>query len=416
MKRTAADRTARQPKPVERVEVNEKGTKKRIVLLIVAILVALGAFGYAIGTLTKVETGWYVIEATSASEMNCAQDFVFRYYLGHSGIGAAAENKALSMLYTEATEKAYQIFNARENSLPYNNIYFLNRNLNQPVQVDEALYDAFALVEKTGSRYMYLGPAFQEYHSLFFCTEEWETEGFDPYRNEDQKAYLAQVAAFANDPAHIQLQLMGENTVQLNVSEAYQAFAKEYGIRDYLDLYLMQDAFIIDYLANTLQEAGYTMGVLSSYDGYTRCLSEKALDYANPVYAQVDALHVTEVARVQYPGGTSMVQFHSMPINPQKELYYFQFKNGDTRTAYLDEKDGLCKEALPLLSATSRDMGCAETALRLMPLYAADVLDTKALQTLAEEGIYPLYCENNTVFAADPQMTVNILTEGYTLH
>ena len=180
MKRTAAERTANQPQPVERVNVNEKGTKKRVVLLIVAILVALGAFGYGIGTLTNVETGWYVIEATSASEMNCAQDFVFRYDLGHSGIGAAAENKALSMLYTEATEKAYQIFNARENSLPYNNIYFLNRNINKPVQVDAALYNAFALSEETGSRYMYLGPAFQEYHSLFFCTEEWETEGYDP--------------------------------------------------------------------------------------------------------------------------------------------------------------------------------------------------------------------------------------------
>ena len=145
MKRTAANRNANHPKPVERVEVNETGTKKRIVLLIVAILVALGAFGYGISTLTKVETGWYVIEATSASEMNCAQDFVFRYQLGHSGVSAAAENKALTLLYTDATEKAYQIFNARENSLNFKNLYYLNRTPNKPVQVDAALYEAFEL-------------------------------------------------------------------------------------------------------------------------------------------------------------------------------------------------------------------------------------------------------------------------------
>lgn len=415
MKRTAADRTANQPQPVERVNVNEKGTKKRVVLLIVAILVALGAFGYGIGTLTNVETGWYVIEATSASEMNCAQDFVFRYDLGNSGISAAAENKALSMLYTEVTEKAYQIFNARENSLPYNNIYFLNRNINQPVQVDAALYNAFALSEETGSRYMYLGPAFQEYHSLFFCTEEWETEGYDPYQNEDQKAYLARIAAFACDPAHIQLQLMGDNTVQLNVSEEYQAFAKEYGIWDFLDLYLLKNAFIIDYLADTLQNAGYTRGVLSSYDGYTRCLSEQGFTYANPVYAPVDALHVTEAARVQYPGGTAVVQFHSMPLNTQKELYYFQFKNGDTRTAYLDEKDGLCKAAIPFLSVTGRERGCAEMALQLMPLYAAETLDMHALQALEGEGIYPLYCDGNVIHITDPAMTAEAVEEGFSI-
>ena len=415
MKRTAANRNANHPKPVERVEVNETGTKKRIVLLIVAILVALGAFGYGISTLTKVEKGWYVIEATSASEMNCAQDFVFRYQLGHSGVSAAAENKALTLLYTDATEKAYQIFNARENSLNFKNLYYLNRTPNKPVQVDAALYEAFELMERLGSRYLFMGPAYQEYHSLFFCTEDWETEGFDPYQNPDQKEYLTRIASFANDPNHIRLELMGDCTVQLHISEEYQAFAQENGIKDYLDMYILQDAFIIDYLAKTIQDAGYTMGVISSHDGYTRCLSEERLEYGNALYAQADAFHVAEAARVYYPGGTAMVQFHSMPLNTQKELYYYQFKNGDTRTAYLDLQDGLCKEALPFLTATARDMGCAEAAMRVLPLYAADTLDKAALHALTKEGVYPLYCEGNVIFSFDPAVIVKDVAQGYEL-
>lgn len=414
MKRTAADRTARQPKPVDRVEVKEGGTKKRVVLLIVAILVALGAFYYSVSTLTKVEGGWRVIEATSASEMNCAQNFVFRYYLGHGNMGAAAENKALTLLYTEATEKAYRVFSAREDFLDCKNLFTLNRSLNQPVQVDPALYAAFEQMEEMGSRYVYMGPAYQEYNSLFFCTEDWETAGFDPYQNEDQKNYLQQVAAFANDPAHIQVELMGENTVQLNVSQAYQDFAREYGIRDYLDLYILQDAFVIDYLADTLEKAGYTMGVLSSHNGYTRCLSEKALEYVNPLYAQVDPFHVTQAAQVHYPGGTNVVQFHKMRLNSQKELYYYQFENGETRTAYLDMQDGLCKATLPLLTATSRETGCARMAIRLLPFYAADALDREGLHALAGEGIYPLYCDGNSILSFDPEMTVDAVAEGYT--
>mgnify|MGYP000381736068 CR=1 FL=1 len=415
MKRYAAERSANQPKPVEKVEVKEGGTKKRIVLLIVAILVALGAFTYAISTLVTVEKGWRVIEATSASEMNCAQDFTFQYYLGGSGANAAAENKELSMLYTKATEDAYQIFNAREASLTYNNLYYLNRRPNQPVQVPQELYAAFELVEKTGSRYMYLGPAFQEYHSIFFCTEDWETESFDPYQNEDQKAYLQAVAQFAADPAHVQVQLMGDNTVQLYVSESYLAFARENGIVDFVDLYLLQDAFIVDYLAETIEKAGYNRGMLSSYDGYTRCLSESQISYTTPLYNPVDATHVEKAADVQVMGGTALVQMHSMPFNARKELYYYQFKNGDTRTAYLDEKDGLCKAAVPVLFATSREMSCAEAALRLMPFYAADTLDENGLKALEAEGLYPLYCEGKNLLSADPQVTLKPVTEGYTV-
>ena len=405
-----------QPKPIETVELNETGTKKRVVLFIVAIIVALGAFWYGISNLTKVEAGWYVIEATSASEMNCAQDFEFRYYLGHSGVNSAAENKALNLLYTQATEDAYKIFNARESFADCKNLHYINRHPNEPIRVGKALYEAFTLMEETGSRYMYLGPALQEYNNLFFCMEDSEAENVDPYLNEEQKAYIARVAEFAGNPEHIQLQRMENNTVQLYVSDAYLAFAKEWGITDYLDLYILQDAFIIDYLADKLIQEGYTKGVISSYDGYTRCLGDETLMYGNEVYSQPQAGIASVTAQVRYPGNTALVHFHQLQLNSVRELYYYQYQNGETRTAYLDEKDGLCKAALPFLTATSPEAGCAEMALRLMPLYAADALDRDGLHALADEKIYPMYCDGNTLYSFDPQMKVVKIAEGYSVN
>ena len=66
MKRTAPDRTAYQPKPVERVEVHEGNIKARIIFLILAVLIAVIAFSFAIGSATKVDTGWREIEAATA--------------------------------------------------------------------------------------------------------------------------------------------------------------------------------------------------------------------------------------------------------------------------------------------------------------------------------------------------------------
>ena len=283
MKRTAPDRTAYQPKPVERVEVHEGNIKARIILLILAILIAVIAFSFAIGSATKVDTGWREIEADTA-EMNCSQDFEFNYYLGGSGISATAEIKAIVSLYTHATETAYRVFNTQEVFEGTNNLFFLNRNINTPVQVDPLLYQAFELIHRLESRYVYLAPVYAEYHSLFYCNDDWETVGYDPYQNADMAGYFQQVADFARDPASVNVELLGNNTLQLNVSEAYAAFAKENGVVNYVDFYWMKDAFIIDYLAQVMEDNGYNRGAISSYDGFVRTLSAGQLSYSFNLY------------------------------------------------------------------------------------------------------------------------------------
>lgn len=413
MKRTAPDRTAFQPKPVERVEVNESHTKARTIIVVLAIVIAVVAFTYAIGSMFHVDSGWRTIEATTSGEMNCSQDFQFDYYLGGSGMSAAAELKAITALYTQATETAYNAFNGYELGKGTNNLFFLNRNVNTPVQVDPALYQAFELVERLGSRYVYLAPVYAEYNSLFFCTEDWETEGFDPYQNEDVRAFMGQAAAYARSPEHVSLELMGENTLQLTVSEEYLAFAREYGIVNLVDFYWMKDAFIIDYLAQVMEESGFNRGAISSYDGYVRCLSADQLSYSFHFYDQYDGSKLCKAARLTYTGGTSLVHLHSFRLNAQKELYYYQFADGTVRAPYVDLADGLNKSAVPAMIGTSRTAGCAEQLLRLLPYYAADTLDTAGLQTLPDEGIYPLYCVERSIITTSPDVAVDEVLDGY---
>lgn len=412
MKRTAPDRTAYQPKPVDRVEVHEGNVKARTILLVLAILIAVIAFSFAIGSATKVDTGWREIEADTA-EMNCGQDFEFSYYLGGSGISATAEHKAIVTLYTQATETAYRVFNTQEAFEGTNNLFFLNRNINTPVQVDPLLYQAFGLVQQLESRYVYLAPVYAEYNSLFFCNDDWETEGYDPYQNADISDYFQQVAAFARDPASVNVELLGNNTLQLNVSEAYATFAKENGIVNYVDFYWMKDAFIIDYLAQVMEDNGYNRGAISSYDGFVRCLSEEQLSYSFNFYDLLQDSTACQAARLNYTGGTSLVHLHSFPLNPQKEMYYYQFEDGSVRTAYVDMADGRSKSVTPTMIATSRSAGCAETLLRLLPYYAADALDEAGLAQLTQAGIYPLYSLDKRIITTSDQVTLDEVFEGY---
>lgn len=413
MKRTAPDRTAFQPKPVDRVEVHDRHAGVRVILAALAIVVAVAAFACALGALTHIDQGWREIEVSSSGEMNCSQDFIFSYDLGGSGISAAAELKMITALYTEATERAYRAFNVYEAGEGADNLYALNRCVNTPVQVDPLLYQAFEQVERLGSRYVYLAPVYAEYHSLFFCNEDWETQGFDPYQNEDVRLFAEQAAAFARSPADVRVELLGNSTLRLTVSDAYLAFAAQYGIVNLVDFYWMKNAFIIDALSQVMEDAGYHRGVISSYDGFVRSLSAPQLSYSYNLYDQPQGRQVCRAARLSYTGGTSLVNLRSFPLNRQKEICFYLFEDGTVRTAHADLKDGMSRSALPSLLATSHSAGCAETLLRLLPFYVAETLDEEGLMTLVKQGIFPLYPLNGCIVATDSSVTLSDVAEGY---
>lgn len=415
MKRIAPDRTVGQPKPVKRVEVKDGNMKARITLVILAIMVAVAAFTTGVAALTSVSNGWQEIEVSSSGAMNCSQDFYFNYYLGASGVSATAELKAVTALYTQATEHAYQVFNSLAPAEDFGNLFYLNRNPNTPVQVDELLYRAFEQANGLGSRYVFMAPVLAEYTSLFYCTEDWETEGFDPYQNDELREYLAQAAAFARDPAAISITLLGDNTLQMNVSEKYAAFARENDIINLVDFDWMKNAFIIDYLAQVMEAGGYTRGAISSYDGFVRCLGEEQLIYSFNLYDRLESGSLCTAGRLNYIGGTSLVHLHSFVLNPEKETYAYQFADGTVRTAHVDMADGLSKQSLPALIGTSHTAGCAEILLRLLPYYATDHLNEAALLGTTAQGIYPVYVRDKQIISTSPDVTIDQLFDGYTL-
>ncbi len=97
---------------------------------------------------------------------------------------------------------------------------------------------------------------------------------FDPEKDDDAAEEAAAVAAFAQNPDDISMEFPGENEVCLHVSDAYQAYAAEMGYTAYLYFFWTKNAFLIDYLADTIRGEGYQLGIISSKDGFVRCLDE----------------------------------------------------------------------------------------------------------------------------------------------
>lgn len=396
------------PKPVEKIELSDRKTKLRLAVVILLILVAVGAFVYGVMSLVGKESGWTTIEVSSSAELNCGNEFVFQYYLGAGGVSAAAENKQITSLYTEAMVKAYRLFSndGQEGELP--NIYYINRHPNEEIEVDALLYRAFETCAAYGSRNLYLAPVYEQYDSLFYCSEDWETQSFDPRQNAELAASFAELAAFARDAEQAEIRLLGDNRIMLYVSDEYLRYAEENYVSSFVDFYWMKNAFITDYIAGIMLENGYTRGSISSYDGFVRNLDDSGTSYSFNLYTR-EGQNVYPAAVMRYSGAKSIVYLRDYRMNSLDFQHYYELEDGQIRTAYLDVADGLCRSSVPNLVSYSESAGCAELLLQMIPVYIADSFDREALPE------YTVFFEGDVLYYNEPELQLTDLYEDETI-
>lgn len=382
--------------PIQRVELSEEHIRMRTIGLVILIVIALAAFAIGMVQCSKQESGWQVISLPSG-EGNCSQELSLRYCLGEGELSVKEEYTQVQSVYYDLCTMAYRIFHEREAFDGVNNLYYLNHSINQTVTVEPVLYDALEKMVQKGGRMLYLAPLYEEYNSMFGCSYDYELAEYDPLLNEDAAEYFRTVCAFINDDSAVHLELLGENRVCLTVSPEYQAFANENGIASYVDFFWMKNAFVVDYIAQSMTDSGMTYGILSSYDGFSRGLDrDSGTAYSYNVLDVADGQAVV-AAMLQSGGGRAAVFFRTYSITELDALHYYVMETGEVRHPYIDSSDGLGRAAVSGLTGYSDTLGCADVMLAMLPVYIAEQLDVQALNALTQEGIYAVYCEGTEV-------------------
>ena len=383
MKRTAGNRAARRPKPVQRIDLNERHLKLRWVLLVVVLLIGGTALIYGLTHSLTAEAGWRVIDSDGSAGLTCAGDFVFQYQLGASGASAAAELKELTSLYTEAAATAYRLFDAKDEYQGVVNLATINRHPGEPLEVGETLYRALSECLADGARYLYLGPLYQDDWALAHSADDREAAEYDPGRNEAVRAYRAVAAAWIGDGDEITLSLLPDRRVRLDISEGYLAFAEDAGITEFIDFGWMKNAFIADYLAERIGSRGFMHGTISSYDGFIRNLDTG--EYAVNLYDRQNS-RPYQVGVLRYDAPGSLVTLRAFPVDSAHEQWFYTWADGAVRTPHLDPADGKPKDAWRYVTVLSDKLGCGALLMKLMPVYIADRADEADLLNLAQDG------------------------------
>ena len=390
------------PDRPQTIELSEANQKPRLILICVLVVIAAVAFTAGVMSLVKGDPGWRTIEVSSG-EVNCSEEFVFQYYFPSTRGAASAANKQIVAMYTEATEKAYWWFNADEVHGEIKNVAYLNQHPNETVTVDPVLYDAFALLTDGGNRQLYLAEVYSQYDNVFLSETDSEAAAWDPARNEEAGDYVNQILTFSNDSNHVSLELLGNNQVRLAVSNAYLAFAEENEFSNFIDFHWTKNAFIIDYFAQLMIDAGYTDGYIGSYDGFTRNLMDAEESFSFNVFDRLEN-EINLVARMEYDEPISIVFLRNYPMANLDRWHYYVYADGTGATAYIDPADGLSKTAATNLVSYAEDVGCAQILMEMLPVYVADSLDETALQSMTEQQIYSIWCQDTVVCHNDPEL------------
>lgn len=382
--------------PVKNLILSDENRMLRIILLIVFLVIAIVAFYIGIRAVLDTEPGWEAVECASG-EVNCSSDFMFSYCYGQTEENPSVEKKRLSNLYSQLATDAWRIFNT--------DVLTLNEQVNKTVTVDPALYDALALFDQYNSRYLFLAPVYSEYAHLFIAQSDVEAADYDPAQNPQQAAYLAEMAAFAADPAMVDIELLGNNQVKLVVDAAYLDFANDEDISNFVDFGWMTNGFIADYLADKLNENGFTNGFVASYDGFTRNLDTRGEQFSlNLFNRQGSSIYLA--GTMQYDRPISIVSLRDYPMSQKDQFHYYAFESGHLATTMADPADGMYKSATDSLVCYSYDLGCAEILLQQTAVYVAEALDEAALADMKANGISSIWFDGLSLCCNDEELTI----------
>lgn len=387
--RPVIDKTIHIPLP-------ENKLKLRTALVIALIVLAVASFAFGINSLVGTDAGMAEITVLSG-EMNAGDDFTFYYNLGFGGADATDERREVRSLYSQAATDALEIFSSDVEAEGGGNLYYLNSRPNEDVAVDGALYSALEQLEGSGTRYHYLAPLYEQYYAMFNSASDAEAAEYDPRLNDAQAEFFSQIAAFASDSGEIALELLGDNKVRLHVSEEYMRFAEANGVTTFIDLTWMKNAFIADYIAQELIDAGYTHGALISDDGFMRCLDDETGAEYSFTFSHRDGTTITNLSTLQFSGTVSIAYLHDYPLESGNSGGYYLYSDGTLRSAFLDTADGLDRSCVPELAAYSFEDGCAGLALRLAPVFISSDLDMNKLAELEKDGITVYYTQDGVL-------------------
>lgn len=357
-----------------KLEVSNRHITLRIVLTAAAFVVAVIAFTFGAVRIGHKDPGYHVIEAkVDAEALLYNKAVTLKYWFDGSTNNIKRGINALTEVYTPLLAASYKQLDPHNLYTSVNGIATLNMNQGREIMVSEHLYavlkDAYRRTLEGRGYNMFAGDLYAEWKSIQILDEP---QAFDPALNSDQAARIAAIATQVSDLSNFRLEFLDDRTclVRFSVSDSYAGFCRTNEIDSMpLDLNLLHDAYLMDWIAADLLAEGYDTGYLYTSEAQVLCLGSKGtLGYS--MYTLENG-NETAYAALDIEGPFSATTFTAFGMGSH---YGYTLKTDSVgplyRHMYFDVRTGFFTDVLMSATVIGNDRDIVET------VYQSIILNT----------------------------------------
>ena len=386
----------KEPKPVEKIELNENHIKLRVIFLIIFALIAIGAIGFGIYKIANKDKGWQNISLNTHKYSRLENDFTFSYY-----VKSATEYKKVSAAYDKYfIEAKTELDDTFEKE---NNINYINKNPNKEIEVSEFLYNSLKDII-SDSNYLYLGSINHYYDQMIYAIDDTFIDKYDPISNENINNIVNKLLEYINNE-EVKLELLDNNKVKLNVSDNYLSYLKENDINKIIDFSWLENAYIIDYVVNNLKKDGFKRGIIRTYDGYNRAFDSEEYVYKYTLFDEINN-NSGKIGELSYNANQSIVNFKNFIVYNKDSQFIRYMKDNTRRTYYISNADGYSKASKNYLLGYA-NKSCVEIAKTLAKIYISDTFDTNLINSNKDKCNF-IYYDNFNICHTDNNADIKI--------
>ena len=309
---------------------DKKSSPLRIILFIIAVGAAIFFMTNAMYKITNQKPGNYDLEATGDKEtILFSHGITCTYYFDGSSNYIKQKKREAESIYSGTLLRLYKLTDSTTEYEGFTNIATINKSIGSDVKVNDELYEILEdAYKKTalGQDYSVFAGAYYEHWNSILSLDD--PSDFDPLFNTDEAARLEALRTQVTDLTNFKLIFKGDNTVCLEVSDAYLKFLSESEESPtILDLNLLRQAYMIKYVKEALADRGFTKGRITTEAGLYVDLGDYGTGGYSPAEVSGDKLMYADPIPVGK--GECMTGITALPAGEQTDCYYAATKDSE---------------------------------------------------------------------------------------
>ena len=361
----------------EEITVSTKHLGLRIAAFVVVFFIAVAAFTNGVLGISNKKPGYYAIDTEPDEEAPMyAQNVSTNLYF----TGESAEIKRSLMeakgAYSAALQRAKKLTDAKMTYTGFQNIASLNAKPGQTLRVGSELCamlrSAYEKTKENAGYNVFAGALNAEWETLLYLEEP---QPFDPMNDSLQAERIRRLVTETNELSNFTLEFPDSESVCFDMSESYRRLLGELEITaPVLDLGFLRDAYALDLVKTSLEEAGYRQGYMSC-GAFTLMLSQEG-EGAYCIYGNT-ADGVLALASLEAAKGSACCEIRSFPF--AGESGYYSVEDVPRHDA-VDARTGYPGTALSSLYVVDEKGSAAQAAFEALRLFSISAEEWEKLE------------------------------------